>query len=451
MSERAPSPMLKRVQRFFNSLTTRLMLFLLAMSLPLLFLVEFAILSFEYWELSSRLKAGALKQQANIYAAQLQTLEPQAAQLRTIRLELESPKNPWLGNAYALAEFSTAPIAVYVHPTVLSGSKPGLWRAQAKAPTANQVEQYLTLELRLMPPWRRASTAFSLEWPVMLCCLVLLGLCAEFFMRRVVVHRLERIAERAESWARSNYSEALHDESRDQIGVLTRRLNGVALALRDQTEQRVRLASQLERERLAQDLHDSVKQHGFALELQLGALEQALKPDASSQDPYHPSSRALSEAKSLSVTLRRELDVILGQLRAPVEASLLSALQRRADDFQRRNGLSCSVEGTLESGLQEHELQELLKIVDEALANVVRHAQARSVRLRLAQVHVDHARLLISDDGRGFDTGIEHSSMGVKNMQERARRLPDGRLQLRSGAQLSGGIGTEIEVLWRLR
>ncbi len=436
------------------------MLFLLALSLPLLFLVEFAILSAEYWELSSRLKAGALQQQVNLYAGQLAVSNhaiPLQTQLRTIRLELESPKNSWLGNAYALAEFSTAPIAVYLHPKLIEGQEFGVWRAQARVANADQSVAFLTIELRLTPPWRRASTAFSLEWPVMLCCLVLLGLCAEFFMRRYVVRRLERIAERAESWAQSNYAAPLHDESRDQIGVLTRRLNGVALALRDNTEQRVRLASQLERERLAQDLHDSVKQHGFALELQLGALEQALKVEHSSNDTNEPSMRALGEAKSLSLTLRRELDVILGQLRAPVEPSLLSALQRRADDFQRRSGLPCEVHLDREPDLHASESQELLKIVDEALANVLRHAQAKSVQLQLRHL-AQHAQLRIIDDGIGFDIGrepgtdsAETGSMGVKNMQERARRLPEGRLQLRSGAQSSAGVGTDVEVLWRTR
>ena len=223
-------------------------------------------------------------------------------------------------------------------------------------------------------------------------------------------------------------------------------------------DERARLAVLEERERLAQDLHDSVKQHGFALELQLGALAAVLPKFLScttQEFNRSPAFQALEEAQQLSLQIRRDLDVILGQLRvSDVSLEVIAlddALRRRSDDFSRRSGIACDFQARCEtpSNLGATDLAGALRIVDEALANVWRHSGATQVQILLHETAGAY-QLDIIDNGCGFElaTALLKDSMGLKNLSDRARRLPSGRLNIHTGAQRLAEKGSKVELIW---
>ena len=479
-----------------RSLTSKLVLFLIAFSIPALLAVEVSVLSFEYAAVVGALDGGALDREAKELAQQISVRlddPPEEIRLRlnNARLMLQDPHSTWIGEPYVLTELSVEPIRITLRrangslwvaangDVMVAESGAHRWKSEAVVPGA---PEFVRIELALSPPWRRMQSVFSFEWPVMVACLLLVGVGAGIFLHRVVLRRLDRIAVAAEGWSRERFASQLKDDSSDEIGALTRRLNHVAGALRARMEERARLAVLEERERLAQDLHDSVKQHGFALELQLGALAAVLPKFLScSINEFNNSSafRALEESQLLSVQIRRDLDIILGQLRISddsVEGVMLDeALSGRIDDFTRRSGISCSFQARCDkpSNLSATDLAGALRIVDEALANVWRHSGATHARIVL-NGFAGAYQLEIIDNGCGFElaSALLKDSMGLKNLSDRARRLPSGRLNIHtavanarahsldknigenidksSGDQMTSneGIGTKVELQW---
>ena len=455
-----------------RSLTLKLVLFLIAFSIPALLAVEVSVLSFEYAKVARALDGGALEREAHTLAQQIsQHLEdpPEEIRLRlnNARLTLQDPHSSWLSEPFVLAELSVEPIRITLRradgslwvaaagATTVAEAGAQRWKAEAAVPRA---AEFIRIELALSPPWRRMQSVFSFEWPVMVACLLLVGVGAGIFLHRVVLRRLDRIAVAAEGWSRERFATPLKDESSDEIGALTRRLNDVATALRVRMDEGARLAVLEERERLAQDLHDSVKQHGFALELQLGALAAVLPKFLScttQEFNRSPAFQALEEAQQLSLQIRRDLDVILGQLRvSDVSLEVIAlddALRRRSDDFSRRSGIACDFQARCEtpSSLGATDLAGALRIVDEALANVWRHSGATQVQIVLHEIAGAY-QLDIIDNGCGFElaTALLKDSMGLKNLSDRARRLPSGRLNIHTGGQRLAEKGTKVELIW---
>jgi signal transduction histidine kinase len=124
------------------------------------------------------------------------------------------------------------------------------------------------------------------------------------------------------------------------------------------------------------------------------------------------------------------------------EQSLAQALTRHAAAFEQRTGIAVTLEVGAEPDLPNEVAQALLRIAQEALTNVSRHAQARQVALRVADG--PPMRLLIADDGKGFDPAqVAGDHFGLISMRERATRI-NARLQICS----TPGQGTEIIVAW---
>ena len=139
---------------------------------------------------------------------------------------------------------------------------------------------------------------------------------------------------------------------------------------------RAQLATLAERQRLARDLHDTVKQKAFALNLQLATARRLIGETQGSD--------RLEQAQRLSQQIQQELAQILDELRASdTDLPLIERLRQRAIEWSHTSGLMPAF--TLDDlpplpGAQE---ESLLRIVDEALANVLRHAGATRVEIML--------------------------------------------------------------------
>ncbi len=193
-------------------------------------------------------------------------------------------------------------------------------------------------------------------------------------------------------------------------------------------------AQEAERRRVARELHDSVSQLLASARYRLHALEEGLPAErrslaAGAQEAVE---RALSEVRRISHRLRpSELD----------DLGLAAALRVLIEDFQVRTGLVVALHcAQITPRLPGDREEACYRIVQEALTNIERHAQARRVTLQLT-LSRSAVRLRIRDDGRGFRSHKRTAGLGLVHMRERAE-LAGGTCQLSTAP----GRGTEIIV-----
>ena len=181
------------------------------------------------------------------------------------------------------------------------------------------------------------------------------------------------------------------------------------------------LATLQERERLARDLHDSLGHALVAISVQLEAIQRLYKVE-----PEKASSQ-VDELKNLTRASMDDLRRSLAGLRAPGlgERRLSDALQALSVDTGQRAHLEikCHVaEGA--NQLSPTHAETLWRVAQEALANIERHAAARTVQLQL-DIESNAALLSIQDDGRGLPPDAEKQTghYGLRGMRERVEGL----------------------------
>jgi signal transduction histidine kinase len=197
-----------------------------------------------------------------------------------------------------------------------------------------------------------------------------------------------------------------------------------------------------ERNRLARELHDTLAHSLSGVAVQLEALDTLLEP-GSSEVKALLSKSLLTTRSGLNETRRA-----LQALRAgPLEdLGLALAIRDLAESVAARNNLKLSLDisDQLEN-LPPELAQGIYRVVQEALENVVRHAQAKNLQVHLSQKS-NCLELTISDDGRGFDLkNIDLlAQFGIQGMLERTQML-GGQLEVDSRPER----GTTIRFTWR--
>jgi signal transduction histidine kinase len=208
------------------------------------------------------------------------------------------------------------------------------------------------------------------------------------------------------------------------------------------TEQEIReAAGQEERNRLAQDLHDSVKQQIFSVQTDLATAEARWDDDTAG------ARAAIERARKTARDAMSEMSALLDRLRRdPIEsAGLVEALRRQCEALGFQTGATVSTAfGDLPvADIPTTAMTPVFRIAQESLANIARHARAKHVALQLnTNVERNSLFLEIRDDGRGFDTESAAAGMGLRNMRLRAQEI-GAELDIRSKA----GEGT-ITRLW---
>ncbi|RZT18620.1 histidine kinase/DNA gyrase B/HSP90-like ATPase [Mycobacterium sp. BK558] len=201
-------------------------------------------------------------------------------------------------------------------------------------------------------------------------------------------------------------------------------------------------AQEIERRRLAGDIHDGISQRLVTLSYRLDAAAQAAK----SPDDRAALTEQLDRARELADLTLQEARAAISGLRPPVLDDLglsggLASLARSIPQI----GIDVNLADTR---LPDHIELALYRIAQECLQNVVKHAHATRARLTFSLDHSPHgdvARLEIADDGVGFDTlerplgSDEMGGYGLLSMAERAE-IVGGRLNIRSRP----GAGTTV-------
>jgi PAS domain S-box-containing protein len=187
-----------------------------------------------------------------------------------------------------------------------------------------------------------------------------------------------------------------------------------------------------ERGRLARELHDSVTQSLYSVALYAEAAARLLIDGKNEEAAGH-----LREVRDTAQEALREMRLLIFQLRPPSleRGGLAGAIQARLEAVEVRGGTQAElgVEGEESADrLPWTTQEELYHIAQEALNNVLRHAKAKSVRVRL-QFSESLTRLEIRDDGGGFvlEKARESGGLGLAGMRERTQRV-GGRLQIES-------------------
>jgi signal transduction histidine kinase len=209
------------------------------------------------------------------------------------------------------------------------------------------------------------------------------------------------------------------EESREEIGRLSREA-GVAA----------------ERARLAAEIHDTLAQGFTSLVTLVQAAESELDRDTGKARRHlalaaRTARENLNEARALVAGLT---PTALGT------GSLDQAIRRQLERFAEETAIAVTyrAEGDTVELSTMHEVV-LLRMAQESLTNVRKHARAAAVTVSL-HVGDDHATLRVADDGAGFDTGGPADGFGLRGMRNRAAQA-GGRLTVHSGTK-----GTTVEL-----
>jgi signal transduction histidine kinase len=196
---------------------------------------------------------------------------------------------------------------------------------------------------------------------------------------------------------------------------------------------------ELERRRLARELHDETGQALTSILLGLSALEEAKGADATRA--------GLQKVRELVVATLQDVRRLAVELRPAAldDFGLAAALERLAESFSEQTGITMEVEAGLgHERLPSNVETVLYRLIQEALTNVVKHAQAKHVSIVLRRKE-GAVTAVIEDDGQGFTNGQGGSGLGLVGMRERVA-LVNGRLRIESAPDAGTTLLVEIPV-----
>jgi two-component system, NarL family, sensor histidine kinase LiaS len=294
-----------------------------------------------------------------------------------------------------------------------------------------------TAKLAEEPNWREALTPRLGVGLLVLAAAVPVGLIFGLLSTRRLIGRLRRLAATTVAVADGDYHHRVPVTGSDEVTQLEANLNRMAERLDAAMATQRQLASATERARIARELHDAISQDLFSLRLLAGGLRKALPAGS----PLRPEAEAMEQTATQTM---HEMQALLLELRPVVleDAGLIPALEELCSAYQERLGVT--IDADLDPvALAPPAEHAVLRIVQEALANAVKHAQPNRIRLRLH--HQDgQVAVTVTDDGAGFDPSLatQRHGMGLGLMRERVAEL-GGTLQLDS----TPGQGTTVQIL----
>ena len=209
----------------------------------------------------------------------------------------------------------------------------------------------------------------------------------------------------------------------------------LALQVARSREDRKRMSLLEDRDRIGRDLHDLVIQRLFGVGLGLQSTVQMVPAG----EPAQRLREAIVDIDDTIKDIRRTI-FALGRLETStdLQSEIESLVERAAATMKLRPGLR--LEGPVRTTVPDAVAPDLLAVVSEALTNVIRHAHASSVDVRVAVAH-DTLEVSVADDGRGMPSDVRES--GLRNLRERAAGH-GGALVVESGT------GTGTTVTWRV-
>jgi len=210
---------------------------------------------------------------------------------------------------------------------------------------------------------------------------------------------------------------------KDDIGIVSLFANQAAINIERArlNQQARRLAVLEERQRLARELHDSVVQSLYSMALYADAASLALAAGKQTVAVSH-----LHELRDTARSAMYDMRLLIFELHPPAleQEGLVTALRIRLAAVEARAGVQSELEVEGERRLPIEIEQELYRIAQEALNNIMKHAQAQHVRI-LLQFTTEAVRLQVTDDGAGFDARDAQTTggMGLRSYAARSAKI----------------------------
>lgn len=265
----------------------------------------------------------------------------------------------------------------------------------------------------------------------------MIGTLFGYYMSRGLVRRLRQLGYSSEQWAQGHFTVRAHDSAGDEISQLSYNLNQMAQQLEILVEMRQQLGALEERRHIARELHDTVKQQLFSTTMHLSSLKVALEKAPTQADSI------VDDLLTLNRQAQHELVSLINALRptALADVGLVQAINTYIKDWEKRTGVMVEIAVQNEQVLSFVYEHAFYRIVQEALNNVEKHANADSVILKIVWSD-SQVTITIQDNGQGFDVARKaKTGYGLSAMQERLAKL-GGSVEIQS----EHGRGTAVIV-----
>jgi Signal transduction histidine kinase len=200
------------------------------------------------------------------------------------------------------------------------------------------------------------------------------------------------------------------------------------LELRALTDHQQRLRED-EQKRIAREVHDELGQSLTGLKMNMHLLKCQINARGTQNSSVE---KSIDDLMQLTDSTIKTVKRIASDLRPSLldDFGLVSAVEWQTQEFERRTSIPCTFESDCDAiDLGSEGNTAMYRVVQEALTNIARHADADSVSVDLATTSSE-VRISISDDGKGIDTSSRKApSLGLIGMQERSRMI-GGELQI---------------------
>ncbi|GAA0448019.1 MAG: sensor histidine kinase [Bacillota bacterium] len=308
----------------------------------------------------------------------------------------------------------------------------------------------LSIYVLFHPNWLSAASIF-LFISLYIGLALIISVYAGFKSGGDVKDRFDYLSVQITQFANGNYTTKVYFNEGDEITRIGNEMNELGEKLQNQVRSLQRMADEKsefaksahkaavieERQRIARDLHDAVSQQLFALTmLSEAAIKQFDKhPEKAKTQMIEVSKAALqSQAEMRALLLHLRPVYLSGESLSDGISKLINELQQKSNiEFHISIPNQLSVSSTIE--------EQVFRIVQESLSNILRHANATEVRIDIAK-RSNELFMHVRDNGKGFDVLHERkTSYGLKTMKERSEEL-GGTFSVRSNLQ----EGTYIDI-----
>ncbi len=258
-----------------------------------------------------------------------------------------------------------------------------------------------------------------------------------------IVSPIRNLASAAHEVAGGNFDKRVPVTSRDEIGQLSYSFNFMAERIRDHEEKLKGFATLEERERIAQELHDSLAQNLALILLKITEADQQVTTDSPSS-----AKETLKEMQMVAVAAYDDIRQAIFGLRTMVSKNLglIPTLTEYLHDFSEQRGIAVDLKmsGHGDAGFSAQAEIQVIRIIHEALSNVFKHAGVTRSEVRFER-EGKFSKVIIEDNGKGFrleEVMGKGLHFGLKTMRERARAV-NGELKI----ETERDKGTRVVVL----
>ncbi len=285
------------------------------------------------------------------------------------------------------------------------------------------------LPVKNLTYWSSLLGLAMLAGALLLVALAPFGTFFGFAISRGITKRLTNLSTAAQAWGKGDFSVMPPpDRGNDEISALGIQMREMARKISVLMEDQQSLAQIQERNRIAQELHDTVKQQSFATLMQVRAARNTLNLEPALAE------KSLIEAEKLIKDSQMELGLMISELRPPAleGKGLVEALREYIESWSNNACIPATFKVSDERPLPFEIEHTLYRILQEGLSNIARHSRASACSVILSYAN-NQVQMEIRDNGTGFDLAdYQASGFGLTSMHDRLEKV-NGKLKFNTG------------------